>query len=137
MNNKNTMRINKYILQKSTHPNKWVLTDKENGIVVSFKDGLFNETQKVTLLDDTHLTANELAKAMQELGEWVVRYHSSKCFSQPYGVEYSEDDAKMYLYRRKSPKWRLEIQDSANKRVLADSLRKAAEFLIKGNRYER
>ena len=68
---------------------------------------------------------------MRELGEWVVKYHSSKCFNQPYGIEYSEDDTKMYLYRRKSPKWRLEIQDNINKKELADSLRKAAEWIIK------
>ena len=124
--------MNKYIIQKSsTHPNKWVLTDKCNGIVVTFEDGLFNETQKVTLLDDTHLTANVLAKVMRELSEWVVRYHSSKCFSQPYGVEYNEDDTKMYLYRRKAPKWRMEIQDNVDKVHLADSLRKAAEWLMK------
>ena len=123
--------MNKYIIQKSTHPNKWVLTDKCNGIVVTFEDGNYNETQKVTMLDNTHLTANELAKAMRELGEWVVRHHSSKCFNLPYGVEYSEDDTKMYLYRRKSPLWRLEIQDNVDKRVLADSLRKAAEWLTK------
>lgn len=124
--------MSKYILQKSTHPNKWVLTDTTNKIVVTFEDGAFNSTQKVTLLDDTRLTSNELAKAMREMGEWVVRYHSSKCFNQPYGVEYSEnDDAKMYLYRRKSPKWRLEIMDNVDKKELANSLRKAAEWLTK------
>lgn len=124
--------MNKYIIQKSsTRPNKWVLTDKGNGIVVIFEDGAFNSTQKVTMLDDTQLTANELAKTMRELGEWAVRYHSSKCFNQPYGIEYSEDDTKMYLYRRKSPKWRLEIQDNVGKKNLADSLRKAAEWLTK------
>lgn len=124
--------MNKYIIQKSsTHPNKWVLTDKGNGIVVTFEDGAFNNTQKVTMLDDTQLTTNELAKAMRELGEWVVRYHSSKCFSVPYGIEYSEDDTKMYLYRRKSPKWRLEIQENIDKKNLANSLRKAAEWLTK------
>lgn len=123
--------MNKYVLQQSTHPNKWVLTDKCNGIVVTFEDGAFNSTQKVTLLDDTRLTANELAKTMRDLGEWAVRYHSSKCFNQPYGVEYSEDDTKMYLYRRKSPKWRLEVQDDMDKKELANSLRKAAEWLTK------
>lgn len=125
--------MDKYIIQQSnTHPNKWVLTDREKGVVITFEDGAFNSTQKVTLLDDTHLTSNELAKAMREMGEWVVRYHSSKCFNQPYGVEYSEDDdAKMYLYRRKSPKWRLEIQENIDKKNLADSLRKAAEWLTK------
>ena len=123
--------MNKYIIQQSTHPNKWVLTDTTNKIVVTFEDGLFNETQKVTMLDDSKRTANELAKVMRELSEWVVRYHGSKCFSQPYGVEYNEDDTKMYLYRRKSPKWRLEIQDNVDKKNLADSLRKAAEWLLK------
>ena len=124
--------MNRYIIQQSsTHTNKWVLTVTTNKIVVTFEDGAFNSTQKVTMLDDTRLTANELAKVMRELGEWVVKYHSSKCFNQPYGIEYSEDDTKMYLYRRKSPKWRLEIQDNINKKELADSLRKAAEWLTK------
>lgn len=123
--------MNKYIIQQSTHPNKWVLTDKCNGIVDTFEDGLFNETQKITMLDDTHLTANELATVRRELGEWAVRHHGSKCFSVPYGIEYSEDDTKCYLYRRKSPKWRLEIQDDIIKKELADSLRKAAEWLTK------
>lgn len=124
--------MDKYIIQQSsTQPNKWVLTDTTNKIVVSFEDGAFNSTQKVTMLDDTHLTANELATAMRELGEWAVRHHSSKCFSQPYGVEYSEDDTKMYLYRRKYPKWRLEIQNNVDKKELANSLRKAAEWLTK------
>lgn len=123
--------MSKYILQKSTQPNKWVLTDTTNKIVVTFEDGAFNSTQKVTMLDDTRLTANELAKVMREMGEWVVKYHGSKCFNTPYGIEYSEDDAKMYLYRRKSPKWRLEIQDNVDKKNLADSLRKAAEWLTK------
>jgi hypothetical protein len=123
--------MSKYVLQQSTHPNKWVLTDKDNGIVVTFEDGAFNSTQKVTMLDDTRLTANELAKVMRDLGEWAVRYHSSKCFNQPYGIEYSEDDTKMYLYRRKSPKWRLEVQDDMDKKELANSLRKATEWLTK------
>lgn len=130
--------MNKYIIQKSTHPNKWVVTDTTNEIVVTFEDGKFNKTLEVTELNDMpQCTPSELAKIMQELGEWAVRHHSSKCFSQPYGIEYSEDDTKCYLYRRKSPKWRLEIQNSVDKNRLADSLRKAAEFLIKGNRHER
>lgn len=121
-----------YIIQKSgTLPNGWVLTDKENGIVVTFEDGKFNETQKVTPLEDTSHTPKELARIMQELGEWVVRHHGSKCFKQPYGIEYSEDDSTCFLYRRKSPRWRLEIQDSVDKNNLASSLKKAAEWLTK------
>ena len=121
-----------YIIQKSsTLPNGWVLTDKENGIVVTFEDGEFNETQKVSPLEDVNHTPQELARIMQELGEWVVRHHGSKCFKQPYGIEYSEDDSTCFLYRRKSPRWRLEIQDSVDKNNLAGSLKKAAEWLTK------
>lgn len=121
-----------YIIQKSsTLPNGWVLTDKENGIVVTFEDGEFNETQKVTPLEDVNHTPQELARIMRELGEWVVRHHSSKCFKQPYGIEYSEDDSTCFLYRRKSPRWRLEIQDNVDKNNLASSLKKAAEWLTK------
>lgn len=117
--------------KSSTRPNGWVLTDKENGIVVTFEDGKFNDTQKVTPLEDVHHTPEELACIMRELGEWVVRHHGSKCFSQPYGIEHSEDDTKCFLYRKKSPQWRLEIMDNVDKVHLADSLRKAAEWLTK------
>lgn len=121
-----------YIIQKSsTLPNGWVLTDKENGIVVTFEDGEFNETQKVTPLEDVNHTPQELARIMRELGEWVVRHHGSKCFKHPYGIEYSEDDSTCFLYRRKSPRWRLEIQDNVDKNSLASSLKKAAEWLTK------
>lgn len=96
-----------------------------------------NESQKVTLLEDGTATAEELAHIVGEMDNWVARHHGSKCFRKTYGYEVSEDDTKHYLYRRKSPRWRMEIEE---KRVtaesLATSLRKAAEFLIKRNRYE-
>lgn len=124
--------MSKYIIQNSsTRPNGWVLTDTENGIVVTFDDGKFNDTQKVTPLEDVNHTPAELAHIMRELGEWAVRHHGSKCFNHPYGIEYSEDDATCYLYRKKFPRWRLEIMDNVNKSHLASSLRKAAEWLIK------
>lgn len=124
--------MSKYIIQKSnTHPNGWVLTDTENGIVVTFDDGNFNDTQKVTPLEDVNHTPAELAHIMRELGEWAARHHGSKCFNHPYGIEYSEDDTTCYLYRKKSPKWKLELVDDTDKSHLASSLRKAAEWLIK------
>ena len=72
--------MSKYILQKSTQPNKWVLTDTENGVVITFEQGKFNDTQKVTLLENTNKTAEELAKILKEMGEWVVEHHSDKLF---------------------------------------------------------
>ena len=63
-----TQKMNRYLLQpSSTHPNGWVLTDTKNGIVLTFEDGRFNETQKVTI-----------ARIMAEMGDWAARYHGSR-----------------------------------------------------------
>lgn len=72
--------MNKYIIQKSTQSNKWVLTDTENGVVITFENGKFNDTQKVTLLENTNKTAEELAKILKEMGEWAVKHHADKLF---------------------------------------------------------
>lgn len=132
--------MNRYLLQpSSTRPNGWVLTDTENGIVLAFNDGCFNDTQKVTVLDDVPNPSPEaLARIMSEMEDWAARHHGSRCFRQPYGFEYSEDNTTLYLYRRTPPCWRMEIQENeVSPRHLASSLRKAAEFLIKRNNHER
>lgn len=72
--------MNKYILQKSTQPNKWVLTDTENGVVITFENGKFNDTQKVTLLENANKTAEEAAKILKEMGEWAIEHHADKLF---------------------------------------------------------
>lgn len=120
-------------MQKSnTQPNSWVLTDTEEGIVVRFEDGKYNETQKVTIIaDKPKPSAAKLARVMREIGEWAVKYHSSKCFAQPYGYEYNEADERLCLYRRNEPRWRLMIEGDTDAEQLAASLRKAAEFVTK------
>lgn len=136
-----TQKMNRYLLQpSSTHPSGWVLTDTKNGIVLTFADGRFNDTQKVTVLNDMPApSATEFARIMSEIRDWVARHHGSKCFRQPYGFEYSEDNTTLYLYRRTPPRWRMEILDAeVSPRRLTSSLRKAAEFLTKRNcNYER
>ena len=127
--------MSRFIIEKSKmQPNSWVLTDKSNNIVVVFEDGKFNETQHVSPLDDTiseRLDVGDIAHIMQEIGEWASKYHSSKCFSKPYGLEYDESE-RLCLYRRKHPKWRLHLYEEVNTHELAASLKKAAEYLTKG-----
>lgn len=128
----------RFLIQKSQeNPSGWILTDTANGVCISFEDGRLNDTQRVTVLDDMPKpSAEELSRMMREMGEWVVKYHGSKAFSQPYGFEYSEDNGTLYLYRKKRPKWRMEIEslDKGYLTRLAASLRKAAEFLQKGGK---
>ena len=84
---------------------------------------------------DTY-SADELARILREMGGWVSRHHGSVCFKQPFGFEYSEDNKRLYLYRNKHPKWRMELQGEVDENRLAGSLRKAAEFLLKRKDYE-
>ena len=130
--------MKKYIIQPcQENPSGWILTDTENGVCISFEDGRLNDTQRVTVLDDMPKpSADELSRIMRGMGDWVVKYHGSKAFSQPYGFEYSEDGSTLYLYRRKRPKWRMEIESLEQDYLtrLAASLKKAAEFLQKGGR---
>lgn len=69
--------MERFILQEGKEPSTWVATDTLNGIVIVFDDHKFNETQKATLLG--HVTdASLLAKAMREIGDWLVQNHSDK-----------------------------------------------------------
>jgi len=70
----------RFILQASTTKRWWVATDTENGIVIRFEDHKFNDTQKVTLLDDAVQDPMVLARAMREIGDWLRDNHYGKVF---------------------------------------------------------
>lgn len=73
------MEQERYILQQSSNiPNRWVITDTKYGVVVTFTQGHFNDTQKVTLLyDNTNLNIQDYARIMRELGDYMVNNHSN------------------------------------------------------------
>lgn len=72
--------MERYLLQASAERENWfVATDTIAGIVVKFEKGKFNETQKVTMLEDLNFhrgTPTRLATAMKELTDWLVANHS-------------------------------------------------------------
>ena len=126
--------MNKYKLTKSSErPGWWVLADTVNNIVIQFEEHLYNETQKISVLDDLNVTENtaaDMARVMREMGDYMVRHHIGIAMNVAYGLEYSEDDTELYLCRYKSPRWRMLIQeDEVDGMKLAVSLKKAAEFL--------
>lgn len=63
------------ILQKSEHPEWWVLTDKDSLCVIRFQEHRFNETQKVTFLEENKVSPIEVARIMRQMGEWIYKYH--------------------------------------------------------------
>lgn len=77
----------RFILQPSQDEGFWVATDKEKGIVVKFEEHKFNETQQTTLLEDADASDfMGLARAMQELGDWLSREHYSVAMPVPENV---------------------------------------------------
>ena len=75
--------------------------------------------------------ANAIASLLTHMGDWLVRHHSSIAFSNVYCFEYDEEIDDLYLCRNKHPKWRMRIDDYMAKKQFADSLKKAAEWLLK------
>lgn len=70
----------KYLLQESETPGWWVFTDTENKIVIRFKEHRFNETQEVTMLDESLVNPMSVARIMREMGDWIGRHHYDKVF---------------------------------------------------------
>lgn len=72
--------MERFIIQRSEHPDYWVCTDQVNGIVCVFEANNFNESQKFTLLEDSTASANELASLAREMGDWLRENHYDKIF---------------------------------------------------------
>lgn len=76
------MEETRYLLQPSQDSSGWVLTDQLHQIVITWEDKKFNETQKVTLLQDRAETVKveTLARIMREAGDWLMEWHQEKLF---------------------------------------------------------
>lgn len=73
--------MSRFVLQQSTQQGWWVCTDTENGIVCRFQAHRFNETSKMTFLEDTpQPDALQIARLMREMGDWLGKNHSDKIF---------------------------------------------------------
>lgn len=113
-------------------PGQWVLSDAASLVVVRFEERKFNETQRVSFLDDEterRPDAAEIARSLRLMGQWAAACHGSVCFPQPHGIEISEEGGAMFLYRNKPPRWRLEMLDATDAVRLAASMNKAAAWL--------
>lgn len=73
------MGKNRYKIEMQ--PNwQWQLTDTENDIVMTFREGLVNETQKVTTPEyHNEKDVMRVPKLMSEMGDWLMRHHPLLC----------------------------------------------------------
>lgn len=128
----------RFKLEKSKEQlNNWVLTDTENLVVIRFEEHMFNETQRVTVLDDSELLkhsncANELAHIMSEMGDYMFSHWYSVAMPTPvFELRQDDEQDKLLLIRHKFPRFTVEIQDDATAKQLANSLNAACEFIKK------
>lgn len=55
----------------------WTVSDAESGVSIEFREGLFNETQKVSVPDDMKGSdAMKVASIMREIGDWMAEKHA-------------------------------------------------------------
>ena len=79
---KGTEQKPRYLLQPSEQQSDgWVCTDTENGIVCRFQAHRFNETSKMTFLEDVpQPDALQIARLMREMGDWLAEHHGDILF---------------------------------------------------------
>lgn len=123
----------------SRHPSRagwYSVVDSQTGLVCSFEEHRFNETQEFNL-DDLPIDPESIARAMRELGEWLSLHRYSETMPVPtYEYRLSEDNETVQIIRHKEPKFVITAdanQDIAGIRF-TNALKKTAEYLKKGIR---
>ena len=67
--------VDRFILQRASDPNWWVVGDPEGMFVIRFQEHDFNGTWKITYLKDTLSGAAAEARVRREIPEWLQLYH--------------------------------------------------------------
>lgn len=66
----------RFLLQESTDPGYWVITDLQKGIVCKFLERGYNKDHKITDINDTPITDPlTLATALREMGDYLIAKH--------------------------------------------------------------
>ena len=66
----------RFLLQESTDPGYWVVTDLQNGTVCKFLERNFNKSQKTTDINDKPITDPlTLATSLREIGDFLHSKH--------------------------------------------------------------
>lgn len=63
----------------------WTVCDKETGVIIDFREGLFNDTQDVRT--PANMTADQMATlptTMREIGDWMAQHHHDVAMCHPH-----------------------------------------------------
>jgi len=80
------------------------VTDTKWRIECSFDEHLFNETQRFDMGEAPQHDPSAIARAMREMGDWLVLHHPDEAMPlQPVSVSLSDDDTEIILRRNTAP----------------------------------
>ena len=63
----------------------WTVCDNETGVIIDFREGLFNDTQDVRT--PANMTADQMATlptTMREIGDWMAQHHHDVAMCRPH-----------------------------------------------------
>ena len=63
----------------------WTVCDKETGVIIDFREGLFNDIQDVRT--PANMTADQMATlptTMREIGDWMAQHHHNVAMCRPH-----------------------------------------------------
>lgn len=126
--------MTKFLLNPSESTSGWwILSAPEYGLTIRFREHEFNETQEVSLNDQSiakELGAEGVATLMREAGDYLFTHAYSVAMPTPvYELRVTGDD--IYILRNTPPKLKIKIEDNCTNKELVEALTKAAEFIRK------
>ena len=66
----------RFLVQESSDPGYWVITDQQNGLVCKFLERQYSKDYKITDIDGTPVTdLFTMATALSEMGDYLMARH--------------------------------------------------------------
>ena len=112
----------------------WVITDTDNLVVIKFKEHMFNETQKISIIDEDKLRrsgdiADVLSGIVSDIEDYMLAHYLSIALPVP-DFEFREDDeGNIFLLHNNSPKFKVLLQESCDLSDLSKALKGAGDFV--------
>jgi len=73
------MNTTRYHVVAGQELGSFVCTDQHNGIVCIWQQGQFNDSQSITLLNDTNdASPMDIARYMRQMGDYLQEHHAPK-----------------------------------------------------------
>lgn len=94
----------------------WTVSDAESGVIIDFREGLFNETQEVKLSDKvSDVDAMKAASIMREIGDWMAENHSEVALCDDW------DARRSAIWKLSNEKYWLAMAAATNSLLLTDA----------------